>query len=716
MTIKPDKHLQVGDWQYLPEQDKLVQFAADGKIALTAELDNLSQKVANYFIVNAGRLITKDELLADVWGIRDVSDGRVTRVIRVLRVALGDDSREPTYIETIPKRGYRFVASVTEVVSLRPEPLESDVYNDESPIKKSTKFNNWVVAMLLVVLVVNGFWFFWQEDAPLTEDTNVSLLRYKPITSIDGLEFYHHVSADERFVVYSYASPENENVTVLKLEDLREHKRIQLTEESYSSFGAVFSPDTSQIAYHRYYPNGKCSIRLVQFDQSTFRVHHDRELRSCTENSPSSRLAWSPDGKFIVYPTMSVNRQMVLMMIPANGGPPEQLTTPPPSSFGDYAARFSFKGDKLAFLRATSSHAQLWLLDIVSRELKLLVNLASTLPGNVGWSADDQFVIYPSSPSVIDRVNIETGVSSVVAFTDLAAQEIQTLPNGQVYSTVGNFAHINIRNVSNPLKSPVEESSVVFSSNRNESHADANPIVGGPTAVVSRRSGLPQVWLFYPDGEQRQLTFFDSSMRIRSLTFAPNGKDLLLQLQNELWLLSDTGELTQVPHSKDVIVTAPAWGRNGKYVYYAETINGRWQIARYNVATNQIAQSPFAFDQELYIESYDGKYSFWRDAVNKKFYVKWFNSGVTEEVPTSVSDNQLWLRFQLSETGIYFTYLLDDIYYKLNFYEFKTKSVVSVLEDQVLTHNRFSVSADEKSIFILESVRGDLDIATLKLP
>ena len=125
MTIKPDSHLQVGEWQYLPEQDKLVQFGPDGKIAITAELDNLSQKVANYFIVKAGKLVTKDELLQDVWGIRDVSDGRVTRVIRVLRVALGDDTREPRYIETIPKRGYRFIAQVSEVAPVK-------VHNDQA--------------------------------------------------------------------------------------------------------------------------------------------------------------------------------------------------------------------------------------------------------------------------------------------------------------------------------------------------------------------------------------------------------------------------------------------------------------------------------------------------------------------------------------------------------------------------------------------------------
>ena len=173
MAIKLDKPLQVGDWQYVPEQDKLVQLAADGKIAVTADLDNLSQKVANYFIANAGKLITKDELLHDVWGIRDVSDGRVTRVIRVLRVALGDDTREPRYIETIPKRGFRFIAPVLELA--RPvsaqqaeiDPVADDVVvADLTPqvptaVRQPARWHLWVV--LCSVLGCGVLYLAWQQ-------------------------------------------------------------------------------------------------------------------------------------------------------------------------------------------------------------------------------------------------------------------------------------------------------------------------------------------------------------------------------------------------------------------------------------------------------------------------------------------------------------------------------------------------------------------------
>ena len=93
MSSKPEQLLKVGDWWYLPEQDKLVKIGMHGDITETAALDNLCHKALSYFILNAGRLVTRDEILADVWGVRDVSDGRISRVIRVIRVALGDDSR-----------------------------------------------------------------------------------------------------------------------------------------------------------------------------------------------------------------------------------------------------------------------------------------------------------------------------------------------------------------------------------------------------------------------------------------------------------------------------------------------------------------------------------------------------------------------------------------------------------------------------------------------
>ena len=59
-----------------------------------------------------GRLVTKDELLDAVWSDAVVTEGTLTNSIRELRAALGDDARQPRFIETVHRRGFRFVADL----------------------------------------------------------------------------------------------------------------------------------------------------------------------------------------------------------------------------------------------------------------------------------------------------------------------------------------------------------------------------------------------------------------------------------------------------------------------------------------------------------------------------------------------------------------------------------------------------------------------------
>lgn len=716
MAIKPETPLQVGDWQYLPEQDKLVQFADNGSIAVTADLDNLSQKVVNYFIVHAGKLVTKDELLQDVWGIRDVSDGRVTRVIRVLRVALGDDTREPRYIETIPKRGYRFIAPVTELVleTAIAEPSADYAVDNVDEAPKSKIKPLWLAAAAILLLI--PVLLFWNMNNKQDEKAaDIPILRYKPVTAMDGLEFYQNVSADERYIVFSYASPGTESITVLTLQDMQEHRKVTITEPGYSSFGAAFNPDGTQVAYHRMYPDGACEIRVITLDLAQLQPQSDELLTVCGANSISSRISWSPDGNYLLYPTMSSSKQMVIMLKPVHGGAAEQLTVPPPSSFGDYVARFSNSGTKVLFLRDAAGAAQLWTLDLSNREIRMLVNITDTLPGNVDWDNTDQFIIYPSAPTALSKVDVRTGKTQVIAYTDYAASEIQMGKSGVLYASVGNFSHINIRKVPNKLKAMSASIETVFSSNRNETMAEVSPIENDPIAVVSRRSGLPQVWLFYPDGNQKQITYFANSERFRSLVFAPDGKSLVAQVNNEVWLLSASQEPRQIASGQDNLIANPVWSADGKSVYYAESKNGRWNIIKLDQLEQEPVASIVAENRELYIESYDHKYAIWRDANSKTFYIEHYDSGKIETLPISLPENQFWLKFQLKADGIYFTYLLEDIHYKLQFYDFNTQLLSDVI-DSDLYHSRFSLSPDERFVYILQSVRGDFDIAEIELP
>ena len=56
-------------------------------------------------------LVTKDALLDSVWGHRFVTDSVLKTAISEVRAALGDDPKQPRYIETVSRRGYRFIAA-----------------------------------------------------------------------------------------------------------------------------------------------------------------------------------------------------------------------------------------------------------------------------------------------------------------------------------------------------------------------------------------------------------------------------------------------------------------------------------------------------------------------------------------------------------------------------------------------------------------------------
>src|SRR5262245_11328988 len=69
--------------------------------------------VLRYLVARAGQLATQDALLDAVWGPTAVGEAVVRRSIRELRTTLGDTAQYPHFIQTVHRRGYRFIAPVT---------------------------------------------------------------------------------------------------------------------------------------------------------------------------------------------------------------------------------------------------------------------------------------------------------------------------------------------------------------------------------------------------------------------------------------------------------------------------------------------------------------------------------------------------------------------------------------------------------------------------
>jgi len=103
---KIEAQFRVADWLVEPSLNRV---SRDG---VAVQLELKAMDVLLCLAERAGELVDKRELVDAVWQTEFVADNTLTRRIADLRDALGDDARNPHYIETIPKRGYRLIAEV----------------------------------------------------------------------------------------------------------------------------------------------------------------------------------------------------------------------------------------------------------------------------------------------------------------------------------------------------------------------------------------------------------------------------------------------------------------------------------------------------------------------------------------------------------------------------------------------------------------------------
>ena len=116
------------------------------------ETINLAPKVYDllvFFCQNSHRVISKDELMEQVWTGTLVTENAISRTLVKVRKALADDPKNPQYIITVPRKGYRMVADFvpSNTVSNRLEgsvsPNQTDGLNDDEQqaelVKKISK-------------------------------------------------------------------------------------------------------------------------------------------------------------------------------------------------------------------------------------------------------------------------------------------------------------------------------------------------------------------------------------------------------------------------------------------------------------------------------------------------------------------------------------------------------------------------------------------------
>ena len=162
---------QMGAWQVEPNGLRIRRDGDD--IRLEARM----VEVLVYLAEHSDRTVGREELIEQMWPGMVVGDEALSNAINKLRKALGDDARHPTYIETIPKKGYRLIAPVSpspNPVHLAPDfTTPPTLTSSPSANKKTLTFAATALALVIAA-------FIWITDQPQPQSANSTVSNQSP--------------------------------------------------------------------------------------------------------------------------------------------------------------------------------------------------------------------------------------------------------------------------------------------------------------------------------------------------------------------------------------------------------------------------------------------------------------------------------------------------------------------------------------------------------
>ena len=167
----------------LPESFDVGDWRVDGNAMTVSRgttstpLEPRAYQVLRYLAERPGKLVTIDELMDALWAGSVVTPNAVTRVIAQLRKSLGDDAKDPAYIQTVARKGYRFVAAGNV---------------DEGPARRKALVTLTATAGLAVAVLL-GWWLWPGQSAEPT----VAVLAFENLTGNEELAYLADGVAEE---------------------------------------------------------------------------------------------------------------------------------------------------------------------------------------------------------------------------------------------------------------------------------------------------------------------------------------------------------------------------------------------------------------------------------------------------------------------------------------------------------------------------------------
>ena len=554
MGPQPQKTISFGDFELDRTKRRLLRHGE------TIVLNAKAFDVLVYLTENAGRIVTKDEILNSVWENQFVEEANLVVQISALRKALGESKNDPKILVTIPGKGYEFIADVETadeyvIESHRISRISVEEVSDESlssvrsltsgRFSTAQKLTALAVVAGIAVIAIASYLF---SDRRPTENAKAAATSQratsKPFTVALGVPDRVAISSDGKTLAYVARVNGRNMLQVGDVETGNSVPVIPVSDRHYDLL--AFSPDGKSIYFTA---RDESHPRSTLMRVSTF----GGAVQELIPNADSC-VTFSPDGKTMAFLRQDADSdRRSIVVADAASGKNEQVIWKSDEDVRPWGASLAWSpdGQVIAFsaIEKGQPGSAIFAINVNDRSLNRISGRVDNRIVNIAW-------LHDGSGLLINRNTSNDASDGQIWFAPYPSGEIRPVTND-----LQNYALFNLS---------VSEN--------------------GKAAVIDSRTD-PEMW-FAPNGDLENAQKIVSGNRIRlegqhGIARAPDGKILFTAKSADgrtIWEMDASGENQRqlTPSQKDSDDQQLCVTSDNRYIVFQSNRSGTTQVWRAN--------------------------------------------------------------------------------------------------------------------------------------